>query len=120
MSKISSKQIKIGESLFEISAFEKDSAIVERYFSKHTKLDLEIQNLQIPKKPVWLNLVVRSLRHYQRKISPKLGNRCVFDPSCSRYSELAYREKGFFKGSLLTLNRLSRCRPSNGGKDILN
>ena len=114
------KQIKIDKDIFEINATEKDSIIIQRHFTGHTVLDLEIQNLKIPQKPLWLNSVVRLIRFYQNSISPKLGNRCVFDPSCSRYSEVAYREKGFLKGSALTINRLLRCRPSNGGKDILN
>ncbi|KAA2217525.1 membrane protein insertion efficiency factor YidD [Maribacter flavus] len=82
-------------------------------------MDLEIQKLPVPKKPNWLNLVVRFLRYYQQNFSERLGNRCVFDPSCSRYSELAFREKGFFKGLKLTLNRLKRCQPKNGGIDTL-
>lgn len=114
------EKIEIGNDSFEISANEKDAVIIQRHFSKHTKMDLEIQNLTIPKRPIWLNLVVRMLRFYQNNISEKLGNRCVFDPSCSRYSELAFREKGFFKGLKLTINRLKRCRPENGGIDKLN
>jgi|TARA_B110000285_G_scaffold160863_1_gene179681 putative membrane protein insertion efficiency factor len=104
---------------FEFNVDPKDTIIVERAFKKHTKMDLEIQNLSIPKKPFWLNITLRMLRFYQNNISEKLGNRCVFDPSCSRYSELAYRKKGFFKGTLLTLKRLHRCKPKNGGIDIL-
>ena len=79
----------IKENKFEFNVNPKDAIIVERAFNKHTKLDLEIQNLDIPKKPLWLNLAVRMLRFYQNNISEKLGNRCVFDPSCSRYSEIA-------------------------------
>jgi uncharacterized protein len=114
------ENIEIEEDSFEINANDKDSVIIQRYFTKHTKLDLEIQNLPIPKKSIWLNIVVRMLRFYQKNISEKLGNRCVFDPSCSRYSELAFREKGLFKGMSLTINRLKRCRPENGGIDQLN
>lgn len=114
------EKIEIGDDSFEISANEKDAILIQRHFSKYTKMDLEIQNLPVPKKPIWLNLTVRMLRFYQNNISEKLGNRCVFDPSCSRYSELAFREKGFFKGLNLTINRLKRCRPENGGIDKLN
>ena len=114
------ENIEIEGDSFEINANDKDSVIIQRYFTKHTKLDLEIQNLPIPKKSIWLNIVVRMLRFYQKNISEKLGNRCVFDPSCSRYSELAFREKGLFKGMSLTINRLKRCRPENGGIDQLN
>jgi len=107
------------ENKFEFNVNPKDAIIVERAFNKHTKLDLEIQNMEIPKNPIWLNLVVKMLRFYQNNISEKLGNRCVFDPSCSRYSEVAYRKKGFYKGTILTLKRLHRCRPENGGVDML-
>ncbi len=113
------EEIKTGNDLIDINADYKDSIIIQRHFSKHTLLDLEIQNLTIPKKPIWLNIVIRMIRLYQKRVSPTLGNRCVFDPSCSRYSELAFREKGFTKGILLTFKRLKRCKPSNGGKDIL-
>ncbi|WP_232333207.1 membrane protein insertion efficiency factor YidD [Mariniflexile maritimum] len=113
------EKIEIGNDSFEISANEKDAVFIQRQFAKYTKLDLEIQSLPIPKRPIWLNLVVRTLRLYQNNISEKFGNRCVFDPSCSRYSELAFREKGFFKGLKLTVKRLKRCRPENGGIDKL-
>ena len=114
------ENVEFRKDSFEINADEKDSVLIQRHFTKHTKLDLEIQDLSIPKKPIWLNLTVRMIRFYQNNISEKLGNRCVLDPSCSRYSELAFREKGFFKGMTLTVNRLKRCRPENGGIDKLN
>jgi putative membrane protein insertion efficiency factor len=104
---------------FEINANEKDLIIIQRHLTKHTARDLEIQNLPIPQKPVWLQITVRLIRMYQKRISPALGNRCVFDPSCSRYSEMAFRKKGFIDGLKLTIKRLKRCRPENGGVDIL-
>ncbi|AUC74907.1 membrane protein insertion efficiency factor YidD [Olleya sp. Bg11-27] len=113
------ENITVDQDTFEIVASEKDAIIIQRQFTRHTKLDLDIQNLPIPKKPIWLNIAIRTLRFYQNNISEKLGNRCVFDPSCSRYSEAALREKGFIKGISLTLNRLKRCRPENGGIDKL-
>jgi putative membrane protein insertion efficiency factor len=113
------KHIKSIDDSFEINTSVKDAIIVQRHFCKHTELDLQIQNLPIPRKPIWLNFTVRSLRFYQNHISEKLGNRCVFDPSCSRYSEHAFREKGFLKGFILTIKRLKRCRPENGGIDRL-
>ncbi len=113
------KHIKIGNDSFEINTSEKDMIIIQRHFKKHTNRDLEIQNLKTDNLPFWLWCVVKALRFYQNNISQKLGNRCVFDPSCSRYSELAFRDKGFKKGLILTLNRLKRCRPENGGIDTL-
>ena len=109
----------VGQDTFEFDVDPKNAILVERHFSKHTKLDREIHNKPIPKKPIWLNLTVRLIRFYQKNISPRLGNRCVFDPSCSHYSEQAFREFGFLKGTLFTIKRLRKCRPENGGTDEL-
>jgi len=97
------------DTIFEIIADKKDQPSIERQFFKHTKRDIEIHNLPIPQRPVWLWLVIKVIRLYQKRISPQLGNRCVFDPSCSRYSELAFRNKGFFKGVYFTIRRLFLC-----------
>lgn len=104
---------------FEFNVNPKDSVIVKRQLLGKTDRDIEIEQLEIPNKPFWLKVVVKLIRFYQMRISEKLGNRCVFDPSCSHYSEMAYREKGFIKGTKLTLKRLYRCRPKNGGIDEL-
>lgn len=104
----------------EFNVDPKDSIIIKRQLLGNTERDLKIEQLEIPKKPIWLKVVVKLIRYYQSRISKKLGNRCVFDPSCSHYSEMAYREKGFIHGSILTINRLYRCRPKNGGIDELN
>ncbi len=85
-----SKIFEVNGDTFEINVDPKNAIIVQRYFSKYTRRDKEIRSLSIPSKPVWLNLVVRIIRFYQNDISHKLGNRCVFDPSCSHYSELAF------------------------------
>ena len=52
---------------------------------------------------------------YQRLLSPLLGPRCRFHPSCSRYAEEALRRFGFWHGGLLALRRLARCHPLNAG-----
>jgi putative membrane protein insertion efficiency factor len=55
------------------------------------------------------------LRGYQRWISPALGERCRFVPSCSQYALDAVRQRGALRGSWLALRRLSRCHPWNPG-----
>lgn len=104
---------------FEFNIDSKNSVIVKRQLFGKTERDVEIEQLVIPNKPFWLKVVVKLIRFYQMRISEKLGNRCVFDPSCSHYSEVAYRKKGLIKGTNLTLKRLYRCRPKNGGIDEL-
>jgi putative membrane protein insertion efficiency factor len=112
------RKILIGDSEFELLTDDEDSIVLERYLGSVTYHDLKIETLLIPKRPLWLNVTIRLIRSYQRKVAPKLGNRCVFDPSCSHYSELAFRNNGFVAGISLTIKRLWRCRPGNGGIDM--
>ncbi|TVZ35320.1 membrane protein insertion efficiency factor YidD [Seleniivibrio woodruffii] len=58
------------------------------------------------------------IRLYKIFISPLLGNRCRFYPSCSDYAAEALRKKGLIKGSLMAVWRILRCSPlSKGGYD---
>ena len=63
-------------------------------------------------------LAILLIRGYQILISPLLGARCRFYPSCSRYALAVFREWGFFMGCWLTFRRLLRCGPwCEGGYD---
>jgi len=58
------------------------------------------------------------IRVYQYVLSPMLGQRCKYYPSCSNYAIGALREYGLIKGFGLAGWRLLRCNPfSNGGHD---
>ena len=58
------------------------------------------------------------LRGYQRFISPLLGARCKYYPSCSEYAVQAIGRYGILRGSVLAAWRLLRCNPfSHGGYD---
>lgn len=58
------------------------------------------------------------VRGYQLIVSPWLGPRCRFFPSCSHYACEALQSHGLFGGSWLTLRRLARCHPfCEGGVD---
>lgn len=59
--------------------------------------------------------LVGVLRLYRAVVSPWLGPRCRFYPSCSRYAEQAICEHGPGKGTWLTLRRLARCHPFHQG-----
>ena len=55
---------------------------------------------------------------YQRLVSPLLGRRCKYEPTCSRYAVEAIRELGVARGVVLAAWRLLRCNPwSHGGYD---
>lgn len=63
-------------------------------------------------------LILLLLRIYKRFLSPLLGTRCRFHPSCSDYARVAVARFGSLRGSWLTLNRLLRCQPlCDGGHD---
>lgn len=55
------------------------------------------------------------IRGYQLLLSPLLGPRCRFYPSCSHYALEAIERHGPLRGTLLALARLSRCHPFNPG-----
>lgn len=58
------------------------------------------------------------IRFYQRKISPFRPPSCKYYPTCSAYALTAIDRFGAFRGGLLALLRLARCRPwSDGGID---
>lgn len=52
---------------------------------------------------------------YRKVISPLLGPRCRFYPSCSAYALEAIRVHGAGRGSWLAARRLSRCHPFHPG-----
>lgn len=112
------KKIKANGNTYDCDVDSNQMPFIERMLKGTTDSDDTINSLAIPKHPIWLRFVVKALRWYQRSISPKLGNRCVFEPSCSHYAELAFRQEGFFHGMILTTKRLYRCRPGNGGLDL--
>ena len=55
------------------------------------------------------------IRFYQRDISPARPPACRFQPTCSHYGYEAIERHGILKGVWLTLCRLVRCNPLNGG-----
>jgi putative membrane protein insertion efficiency factor len=54
------------------------------------------------------------IRFYKMTISPWLGPKCRYTPTCSTYAEQAIRKFGPFKGFLMALKRISRCHPWGG------
>jgi uncharacterized protein len=55
------------------------------------------------------------IRVYQLAISPLLGARCRFYPSCSQYALEAVSVHGSLRGSALALRRIARCHPFHEG-----
>ena len=60
-------------------------------------------------------VLVALLTGYRRFVSPLLGQRCRFYPSCSAYALEAVQVHGALRGSWLAARRLSRCHPFHPG-----
>jgi putative membrane protein insertion efficiency factor len=64
------------------------------------------------------HVVALPIYAYRVLVSPLLGQRCKYHPSCSCYALDALREFGVLRGLVLAGWRLLRCNPwSHGGVD---
>jgi putative membrane protein insertion efficiency factor len=63
---------------------------------------------------IWL------IKLYQYGISPLIGPKCRFTPTCSHYGLQAFKKYGVWRGLFLTVKRISRCHPwGDSGYDPL-
>ena len=60
-------------------------------------------------------LLIGLVRFYQLFISPIIGPRCRFYPTCSHYTIEAIQQHGVLKGGWLAVKRIARCHPGNSG-----
>ena len=59
-------------------------------------------------------VVIGSIHVYQRTLSPisaRIGIRCRFTPSCSRYAEAVIARDGVVRGGWKSVKRIARCGP---------
>ncbi len=54
------------------------------------------------------------IKFYQYVISPALGPKCRYTPTCSQYAIEALKKYGLFKGGWLAIKRISSCHPWGG------
>tara|TARA_B100001059_G_scaffold129171_1_gene129062 strand:+ start:284 stop:505 length:222 start_codon:yes stop_codon:yes gene_type:complete len=59
-------------------------------------------------------LLIIPIKFYQILISPLLGPRCRYYPTCSNYAVEAINKYGVFKGGWLSLKRIISCHPWGG------
>lgn len=63
-------------------------------------------------------LLLGIIYFYRYCISPFIGSRCRFYPTCSTYGLEAIKIHGAVKGGYLTIKRILKCHPFNeGGED---
>jgi len=84
-----------------------------RQCKKHLKsFDIIISNILV-------FIILLFIKFYNFFISPILGVRCRFLPSCSEYCSESLKEHGLIKGGVYSLKRIIRCHPVKilGGAD---
>ncbi|HWV69018.1 hypothetical protein SAMN05660461_3897 [Chitinophaga ginsengisegetis] len=63
----------------------------------------------------WLSFpFIFLIKIYQWFISPLLGSKCRYTPTCSQYGLEAFKKYGPFKGGYLTIKRILSCHPWGG------
>ncbi|MFM8500493.1 MAG: membrane protein insertion efficiency factor YidD [Fluviibacter sp.] len=79
--------------------------------------DLLARLVALPSKLIQ-QLLLALIRVYRYALSPFLGQRCRFYPSCSAYAAEALTRYGPLRGSWLAIKRVLRCHPFHpGGHD---
>ena len=58
--------------------------------------------------------VAGALRAYKATLSPLIGNRCRYLPTCSEYAAEALVTHGPWRGTVLAVRRVCRCNPLGG------
>lgn len=67
-----------------------------------------------PSQQLTNRILITAIRGYQAVLSKPIswtGAQCRFEPSCSRYAEVALTNRGAVAGLLATGDRLLRCGP---------
>ena len=60
-------------------------------------------------------IVIFFITLYQYLISPLLGPRCRYYPTCSEYAQTAVGRFGVFRGGWMAMKRIGRCHPWHEG-----
>ena len=61
-----------------------------------------------------LKILIGFVRLYQGMISPYLGAKCRYEPTCSAYAIEALNKHGVLKGGWLSTKRICSCHPWGG------
>lgn len=74
------------------------------------------QSASLPRLPARLvrGAAIGAIQAYRYVLSPWLGPRCRYQPTCSAYALDAVRRDGALRGGWLALKRIVRCHPWGG------
>lgn len=60
-------------------------------------------------------VLIALVRGYRLLLSPWWGTQCRFTPTCSEFALEALERHGAWRGTWLTMRRISRCHPWHAG-----
>ena len=103
---------------FSVQGDPRHLPLLLRKLTGSTPTDTAVDALPIPPLNSASWMCVHLIRGYRCHLSPRLGDRCVFEPSCSRFAELAVRNLGMLRAIKPIYARLVACRPNQGGFDL--
>ena len=89
---------------------------IKRYFQQCKKALKSFESI-IPN--ILIFVILSLIKFYNFFISPALGIRCRFLPTCSEYCSLSLKEHGLIAGAVYSLKRIIKCHPVKilGGAD---
>tara|TARA_Y100000992_G_C20867788_1_gene305834 strand:- start:159 stop:428 length:270 start_codon:yes stop_codon:yes gene_type:complete len=58
-----------------------------------------------------ISLNIYIIKFYQYCVSPILGSKCRYMPTCSEYYIESLKTHGLMKGSIIGIKRIFRCHP---------
>ena len=70
-----------------------------------------LKNSRIIIEKFLVSLILILIKFYNYFLSPILGVKCRFLPSCSEYCQESLNKHGLIKGSFYSLKRVSKCHP---------
>lgn len=81
-------------------------------------LDQKIDARVIGKLSLQQRLAIGAIHAYRALRPRAIGDACMFEPSCSRFTEIAIEYEGVLRGARRGWNRILRCKDTSGGVDI--
>ncbi len=63
---------------------------------------------------ITVNFFILIINFYKIFISPLLGIKCRYLPTCSEYTVLSLKRHGLYKGVYLSFKRIISCHPLGG------
>lgn len=76
---------------------------------QHKKSDLELMSQRNVKHDLSKVQFKGGLKVYNQVFTDQILNDCIYEHSCSKFSQHAFDQYGLLKGLLLTCDRLMRC-----------